>query len=979
MSTAVQVEIPLGPFKGYSSRAPRSETPPGYFTADSLDWKYLPRLGKWKRRAGSAVKGDTLVAGVEVTGVLPKKWSAKGRQLFERSTVYGLWTNESTVWGQMAWYDANLSGGNPIGWQYVGQRMPSDYPLAGATTPDRFRMVPVFCDNALTYSRCANEKQARMLFAGSRNTLQVGNWLYAPNAQGTPVRCNLLANDASSTAQTERIFPTGHIPALMIPRITIPAATTVGTEPWNAEDRFICGMSFRFEDGSVSRPIIPQSPIEVPTIVTGVPQNTTGFVTALGALPGDAGKKYHYISWTSISRGPPGTKSRILWRTPKVTQSGIPSVYAPVNGVTMLQMGLVAEIPGNTFTGPYLDYAGNDASLIVDPINLRFADHMWPRRGRYMFSFDGHVAVCGALKANPGALIVGIPNLGGDEAISATIDHCTVRDEQVRVAGAQTKVLLLGEDANYPSTGIVLDNATTLKSVCTTIMSSLAAATVLTKTNWVAQIVPGANDQTTTDNIEYTQVYANFLTVNNNPTITVTTRGDGGAGNVNNIKVGMLLEGSGIPAGTYVGSVNTGAGTVGLVNYAGAAVNATATATASVRLGWDFGDVHPGEMRVFSCGYPTVLYFTKAYLDTLPTDYRAVDFTGADPGHPRDAANSWYVQNTRSVPATAGYCMGGGQVKNAGVVYYSRGKAMLTNVRAGKTGLDADWTMQLVAGGRGAISPSLVQGNGWVAALTPDGIEVTDDQGSRIISGELFDAGQQTGNLAYEISQCRIAAITDTDGGYFNMQTSGSRLRISYRSSLSVTYPDRYQDYDFSPSEGLYGLPEVLRSDGTPYGWSTPGRLKIGAMCEVQGSTAPHLYGMVDSNAGLGDGRVEEFETGLTDNGTVVAPIGYHSTLVDPDLGEFMLNKVNQRYKKNGTGLQIGLASDRDRGRVDYMSLDSSGASEFAIRRMPAKDGMGTPREVLEFVYADDGSGDQPEIHHGIAEVTKLVKPNTRR
>lgn len=971
------------PFLGYFSRGQKHEAPPDYLTADSRDWDYAPRRGKWKRRAGSVIKGDTFGAQV---GILPAKWTAKGRQLFEMTsdsltngspTVAGLWTYETDVWGQLSFYNTNTSA-----WQVIGSRFATDYAADGAFPVSfPFRPVPVWSENVLSLGRFATEKQRREVFPGTRRLLQSGKWLYAPNQQGTPLRWNLAFNDTTTAAgQVERVRWSGHTPPLKLPVITIPAATTTGYESWGSADRFILTVAFRFEDGSIGRPFIPRPPSAVPLVAAlAVPQNRAGWVTALDAI---GGKAYNYITWTNIPSGPPGTVSRILMRTPKVGVAGIPSIYAQVNGVTTMQLGIVAEIPNNNITN-YTDYNGNDASLFVDAINIRFADHKWPRRGQYMFTFDGHVAVCGKLKANPAALLIA-PQIPLDETgyDAGVLSHVSVRDDQV-VNPRVRKVLMCADDAIYPTTGIVIDTTTTtLQSVSDKIQSSIAADLVFTHHDWTAQIVPGADPSALADYLDYTQVYMNFTTVLNNATITMANGGDGAAGSVANVKAGMWITGTGIPTKTYIGTVSSP--TCTLVDVDGTAVLATANGTVACRVGWNTGDLRPGEVRAFTEAYPAPLYFTKAYLDGLGTDDRAVDFTGADPGHPRDAANSWYALNTRSVPAKFGRAMGGGEVKNAGIVYYSRGKGILTNIRAGKSGLDSDWTMQGISGSRGAISPNIVQGNNWCAALTADGIEITDDQTARIISGAIYDSGERTGEWAYEIQQCRIAAITGTDGGYFNMMVAGSRLYVSYRSSLSVTYPDRYMVYDFSPSEGLSGVNELLRPDGSPYGWSCPHQVRLGAMCEVQDATSPyvHLYGTVDANAGsTGNGRVDEFETGTADNAVAIVPVGYHSMLTDPALQEFTVSEIETKYKKNGTGFSVGLSRDKTRtgGNVDLLQMPTSGSDEFKIQRKAATQQMANAKECLEFFFLDDGSGTAPEFDGLVVEYEKIRNYAARR
>jgi hypothetical protein len=985
-------------FRGYFSRAAAFKAPPGYFTGDagfgSFDWRYMPRDAAWTRRKGSVIKGDTFGAQV---GILPAHWSAKGRQVLEllsdsltdgNPTVLALWTNESTIWGQLAFYNTNTAA-----WQVIGSRFATDYPITGGTTPNRFRMVPLYSDNALMYTRCVIEKQRRMLFSGARQAIASGTWLYAFNNQGSPIRWNRQFNDASTTAWAEKVWPAGHLPPLRPPSVTTTApASAGGYEPWNAEDRFILTQAFRFEDGSISRPFIPR-PITAVPVIAGAglvpPQNVAGWVTALGVLPGDAGKKYAYVQYGLFAGAPPGAVSRILMRTPKVDQTKLPSLYSSAQ---LLQLGVIAEIPLSvTF---YNDFDGNDSALFVDSTNIRFGDHKWPRRARAAFSFDGRYAVCGKLKANPGALIVapwtvGVTTLTQDDSNPDLTANwfVVVREDQVAVTYKQ-KLLLLGKDATYPSTGIDLTlSSNTLTQITDAILSSLSGATVATVESWSAQIVPGVDGTTAGNNIAYTQVYANFITVLNSSTITAGLRGDGAAGNVANVVVGMAIEAvSGIPAGTYVGSVNVGAKTIGLVDVNGVAVLATQNHAGPtgvpLRIGWDMGDAKPGEIRAINSAYPVVLYFTKAYLDSLPVEESALDFTGADPGHAKYAANAWYVKNRRDVPARAGRAMGGGEVDGGAVVYYTRGKAFLLNPRAGNTNLDDDWKLTFVIGSRGCISSEIVQGNGWVAALTPEGIEITDRTQSKIISGEIFDPSEKTGDLAYEIAQCRAAAIAGTDGGQFHMALSDARLYVSYRSSSNADYPDRCHVYDFSPSAGVAGVPETLTPEGRPYPWGTPYRLRVGCMGEVQDATATHLYGMIDANAGsTGDGRVDEFEhaTLTTDNAVNVTPVGYLSMKIDEALGEFRFEKLRMRYRKNGTGLTFGLSADKARSRIDSLQADTSGSGAFTIRRLPGVDGSRSPREVLEFSFSDDGTGDRPELFGGLAEVHRLEHALVRR
>ena len=116
------------------------------------------------------------------------------------------------------------------------------------------------------------------------------------------------------------------------------------------------------------------------------------------------------------------------------------------------------------------------------------------------------------------------------------------------------------------------------------------------------------------------------------------------------------------------------------------------------------------------------------------------------------------------------------------------------------------------------------------------------------------------------------ASAADTDAAYASARILRRTLWVSYRDSGSR--PDRNLRYDFSGGIAQVGLPALLRDDGrTPWGWSNELVLPITPSLMVAGrrGDGEHLYGWSEANAGsTGDGRIDEFETGDTDNGTAI-------------------------------------------------------------------------------------------------------------
>ena len=75
------------PFAGFNATIAKHLIPRNMVSADSRDWSFDPTEGKFVRRAGSNILGDTVSGGNEVTGILTSKHSTKPRQIIELAHV----------------------------------------------------------------------------------------------------------------------------------------------------------------------------------------------------------------------------------------------------------------------------------------------------------------------------------------------------------------------------------------------------------------------------------------------------------------------------------------------------------------------------------------------------------------------------------------------------------------------------------------------------------------------------------------------------------------------------------------------------------------------------------------------------------------------------------------------------------------------------------------------------------------------------
>jgi hypothetical protein len=169
----------------------------------------------------------------------------------------------------------------------------------------------------------------------------------------------------------------------------------------------------------------------------------------------------------------------------------------------------------------------------------------------------------------------------------------------------------------------------------------------------------------------------------------------------------------------------------------------------------------------------------------------------------------------------------------------------------------------------------VVAGQECAVCVAAEGVYAVDLDGERLISDRVWshatsDAKTGIGDFDYEMPLSVASAAADTDAQYIQARFMRSVLWLTFRKSGS--HPNRMVAYDFSSARDTRGLRALLRSNGDPWGWSELLTRSMTVMAEGHRTDGAHLYGWNDANAGsTGDGRVDEFETTDTDNGTAIA------------------------------------------------------------------------------------------------------------
>jgi hypothetical protein len=240
------------------------------------------------------------------------------------------------------------------------------------------------------------------------------------------------------------------------------------------------------------------------------------------------------------------------------------------------------------------------------------------------------------------------------------------------------------------------------------------------------------------------------------------------------------------------------------------------------------------------------------------------------------------VSSSRSVMKRT--CTGIVDMEGTALIAYSDGIYMLVNRRGANTGEDEDYRLFTINEGRGCISYlGLTSGNGWAAYPTTEGIVVTDKTGREfIISGDVYNPSDGLGDLAYEINMSAASAASDSDDQYLSMMVMGSKLAVAFRTQQ--TYPGKVLFYDFSPGIEASGVEELINPETKrPYIWSPPATYgggeqqsyPFGAMGSIRNASGRLDYLCTDdteTSSRTGDGRLDQINTGNTDNGYEYVP-----------------------------------------------------------------------------------------------------------
>lgn len=871
-----------------------------------------PFTGGVSKRSGASILNDTTSSGGEVTGLLNAKWNAKCRKLFaidsgsladNYPTIGALYSNDPTNtgfpaadsgWPGTIYLNSTNSGASTNALknhslleEFLNNTTYSNSPGSKATAADyRLKVVPIWYESgdgvynrgALTGVLGTDQFMQQYLACGARSLLQTQSWLYSPNLRATPWRWNKRFNESAAVgSEIVRIFPTGPFPPLFPPTATTPSPASSNTS-WTSGDTYYLSVMFIFEDGSYSAPFIPRA---TNAILDGSAPRPAG----LGLVTVDAvgnSNKYQYMTYSNIPLGWDGVVGRVILRSVKQNRTASTDVIT----VSPLDLRVVGVLRNNT-QKTYVDYAGDDNSLVEDNDTVRF-DGFVPRRARYIGSGDQR-AIIGHTLPNTAAIMlapIGVTT-DKDRNFVDTDDNCYgTTGSYVRITSTDLELhynSAAGTPAynTYPTVTAGANNAvkiplgtyTTLEQVVDAINSLTSAADCQ---QWAAQLVPGIDPTMPSASLTKTTLSISCDTHSNATTTSLTSTAAFGP-----VGIGMKVSGTGITAGTYV---------VSKVSDSSIVISSPATDhTTNTRIFYqNTGDTESmadgslGYMRAFSSTFPLLLHMKpSAFPDYQVPDKQSVYFTVASPGAATSgvsmAPNSFVLGNRR-IPDPSPKAqmprllMGIVDVEGAAIVAYSDSIFMLRNQKGVNTGEDMDVRLFTINLTRGCISYlGLTAGHGWAAWPTTEGIMCTDKNGQEYcLSGDIFNPSDGKGDLAYEIKTSGASASSDSDDQYFGMAVQGSKLAVSIR---QFEADPRVIYYDFSPGVHASGVEQLIDPDTKrAYIWTPPAiydlltnLLQIGGMGSIRNASGRVDYISFDSNAGTGDGRIEIVNTGTSD------------------------------------------------------------------------------------------------------------------
>jgi len=456
-------------------------------TTDSHDWNIDPTEGKIYRRWGSAIVGDSLSPQV---GLLESKWSAKARHiiaLHSDSLTDGypthamLLTNESSKKGTIYIRSTNSGGAS---YQLGKDYDTTNYANDAVYMPD-FQFTPLWTeDSTQKMTRCVDSGDREFVTPGARKIIESGDYLFSPSAQGTPSKTNKRWNDTSGGGDLLRVDPWGHYSPMFMPTLTEQGGTTTQSA-WAKDQQFFYSVLFITADRSPSQPKIPRD------------VNTT-LTSGLGKFTfSTASNFYTSVKWSNIPIGPPGTRARVLLRSPAVLTTA--TTFAPPN---LADLRVAAIINDNVST-VYYDTIGAEEGLLADAVLIRF-DHEWARRARFVLANDARVVVGGELKPNPAALYVA-PTAhvsGTSRELNIPYDSATGLGSTyrffVRCDGTNLYLKYFDKGGPTKTTQTIALSGKTIQDVVDIINATTTASTA---GEWCAEVAPGTDANVDASNL----------------------------------------------------------------------------------------------------------------------------------------------------------------------------------------------------------------------------------------------------------------------------------------------------------------------------------------------------------------------------------------------------------------------------------------------------------------------------------------------
>lgn len=927
-------------FRGFVSARKRHELMLDELGENSAEWSIDPIRQKLVNRKGSKMIEDTV--GAEV-GLFDSDFG--GRAEFadgihspsfttDQSTPACLYTNETTKKGCLGWIDPNQAGSVACHKQLGNNFGSRHYSLASGTEVN-MKILPLWFENATTIlGRHSSVAQRECSAAGSRRWIEVGNRLYLPNAQGTPLWTDKAYNSGTGAGSTkEYIYPWGNLMPLHLGKAQLAAATGASDNNWKDGDAFFVSCQFEYEDGSRSIPFIPRpqgiltadgsTTIAAVALGTGAASDLRNGQVVVGTIGGTS--YYKTITYTSLPYGGPGVKYLLLLRSNKTNLSSTSSPFA----ASPDDLNVIVKLPNGTST--YVDSAGDDDSLVTDQRVIDSLLSMWCPQAQYAVGADGRVVVGGNVRQNPAAIVIapiGI-NSFGDVNIAET-NSTMFGSSQVFVKVSTTTLTLrfVASGGSFPA-AVSADVALTITNkTLQEVVDYINEVTAITANHarWGAQLAPGVDGALLATNLADTTGGTDWF-------------GDDA----------MITSGG------------------------------------------------SGNMRCFGPSFPGVLYFSQTYMATIKKDAQALVMTSASPSVPGGNANSFFLDkstNWKYPPsAKCGRLMGIAPITGRNgvvcVAFYEKGWYVLRNTVSGGSGQDADYHLVAIDEYDGLVSHRTIDaGPGFCGGMSPQGYSITDGDNKVLISRDVWDAKLAQGEWGNEMTSAINAASKGTQDHYFAAKILGSKLAVTYRTSSLFTYANRRIEYEFGEGSDSLGIAGMLRQSDTgrpvPYGWSCPIKThSFSVMGRYENSTGPHNFGCDEStNGSTGNGVLFEFDTGGADRaggygsaaGSGWSALAYSATIPAPTHNFINLLSLAARYIKASSGLSIiiyadGPTSPGTRSDSKVLTLGSSGANLYSEIQSNIPNGVRGNYSTVEFAIWDDGTNSGTASEVGLLDV----------